>query len=372
MRLRHHPLRGGPLGSSRSISSYHYGPADTGRTVYVQASLHADELPGMLVAHHLRHQLSALEAAGRLRGEIVVVPVANPIGLGQSVLLKHQGRFDLHSGENFNRHYPSFATSLAARLEGRLGPHASANARLIRAALKALVAEQPEDNEVTSLRKVLMSLAVEAEVVLDLHCDCSALLHLYTAPNLWVQAEPLARFMGAQACLLAESSGDNPFDEACSQPWSALQAHFGDRHPIPAGCLSATLELRGETDVAHPLAHADAAALIDFFAHRGLIDAPLRPMPPLPYDATPLTGVDVLKAPVSGVVVFVRALGDLLRRGDTVAEVIDPLSGEVHAVRSHTDGLLFAHEAQRYARAGRSLAKVAGAVPVRCGKLTSE
>lgn len=35
--------------------------------VYIQASLHADELPGMLVAWHLKQRLAELEAAGRLR-----------------------------------------------------------------------------------------------------------------------------------------------------------------------------------------------------------------------------------------------------------------------------------------------------------------
>ena len=104
MQIRTHPLQGSPLGTRREIVSFHYGPTDAGRKIYVQASLHADELPGMLVAHHLRLRLAALETAGRLRGEIVVVPVANPIGIGQSVLLTNIGRFELGSGENFNRH----------------------------------------------------------------------------------------------------------------------------------------------------------------------------------------------------------------------------------------------------------------------------
>jgi uncharacterized protein len=52
--------------------------------------------------------------------------------------------------------------------------------------------------------------------------------------------------------------------------------------------------------------------------------------------------------------------------------VIEPISGAVHEVATRTDGLFFARESQRYARAGRSLAKVAGAVAVRSGKLSSD
>jgi predicted deacylase len=372
MQTRHHPLSGSPLGTQREIVSFHYGPQGTGRKVYVQASLHADELPGMLVAHHLRQRLLALETAGRLRGEIVVVPVANPIGIGQTVLLANEGRFELGSGENFNRHYPALFDKVVPLLEGALGNDAQANAQIIRAALHSLVKALPEETELTSQRKTLLGLAVDAEVVLDLHCDCESLLHLYTGTALWPQAEPLARYTGARASLLAAESGDNPFDETCSQTWWQLEAHFRGRYPIPMGCLSVTLELRGSADVSHPMAASDADALIAFLTHRGFVDGPVPALPPLREAATPLDGTDVLKAPVSGVVVYVRELGETIRAGDVVLEVIEPISGAVHPVASRADGLFFARESQRYVRAGRSLAKVAGAVTVRSGKLSSE
>ena len=372
MHTRHHPLAGSPLGTQREIVSFHYGPLSTGRKVYVQAALHADELPGMLVAHHLRQRLLVLEAAGRLRGEVVVVPVANPIGIGQTVLLSNLGRFELGSGENFNRHYPALFDKAVPLLEGRLGADVATNARLVRAALRALVAGLPEDTELVSQRKTLLGLACDAEVVIDLHCDCESLLHLYTGTALWPQAEPLARLSGARASLLADESGDQPFDETCSQTWWQLEAHFRGRFPVPMGCLSVTLELRGSADVSHPLAEADADALIAFLTHRGIVDGAAPALPPLREPATRLAGTDVLKAPVSGLVVYVRELGETVRAGDVVLEVIEPIAGVVHPVASRTDGLFFARESQRYARAGRALAKVAGAVPVRSGKLSSD
>jgi predicted deacylase len=137
-------------------------------------------------------------------------------------------------------------------------------------------------------------------------------------------------------------------------------------------CLSATLELRGAADVAHPLAAADADALIAFLTHRGLVAGEAPPMPPLRNEPTPLAGAEMLKAPISGLVVYLRELGDRIRAGDVVAEVIDPISSVVHPLKSSTDGLLFAREVQRYARAGRTLCKVAGTVPLRSGKLSTE
>ena len=372
MHTEHHALRGSPLGTRREVVSFHHGPADTGRKVYIQAGLHADELPGMLVAQHLRTRLAALEGEGRLRGEVVVVPVANPIGIGQTVLLAHEGRFELGSGENFNRHYPALFEKVVPLLEGRLGDDAAANVVAIRAALRAALATLPVETELASLRHTLLGLACDAEVVLDLHCDAESLIHLYTGTALWPQAEPLARYTGARASLLASESGDNPFDEACSQTWWQLEAHFRGRHPVPMGCLSVTLELRGEADVDHALATADADALIAFLTHRGLIDGPAPPLPPLLEPATPLDGTDVLKAPISGVVVYRRALGERVRAGDVLLELLDPIEGTLHPVATRSDGLFFARDSQRYARAGRSIAKVAGAVAVRSGKLSSD
>ena len=377
MQTRHHPLSGTAPGTQRQITSFHYGPADGQRKVYIQASLHADELPGMLVAHHLRLRFAALEQAQRLRAEIVVVPMANPIGLAQSVLRQSAGRFELASGENFNRYFldrkgPALAEVVGERLEGRLGDDPQVNATRVRDALREAIATWPEDTELASQRKVLMGLACDAEVVLDLHCDGESLVHLYTGTPLWPQAEPLARLIGAQASLLALESGDQPFDEACSQTWWQLEERFRGRHPVPMGCLSVTVELRGLHQVTHAQAAQDAEAIVAFLVHRGLIDGTPVDLPPLLQEATPFAATDVLVTPVSGLVVYLRELGDTVRAGEVLIEVIDPLSGAVTPIASRTDGLLFAREHQRYTPAGRSLAKVRGTVPLRTGKLSAD
>lgn len=372
MQTRTHLLPGTAPGTQRSLVSLHHGPADSGRKAYLQASLHADELPGMLVAHHLRSRLAALESSGRLLGEVVLVPVANPIGLDQSVLRRSQGRFELASGQNFNRHYAALFEPVRERVEGQLGDDEAANTALVRAALREAVAALQPVDEAGHLRKLLLGLACDAEVVLDLHCDSEALVHLYTANTLWPQAEPLARLIGAQASLLALASGDNPFDEACSQTWWQLVDHVAGRHPLPHGCLSVTVELRGEFDVSHALAERDADALIAFLTHRGFIDGPPPELPPLLQPATPLEGTDVVTAPVSGVVVYRRALGDWVQPGDVVVDIVDPISGTVHPVATRTEGLLFTRDAPRYASAGRPLVKVAGKQALRSGKLSSD
>ena len=374
MKTKKHPLLSTYVGTNREIVSFHYGGEGQGEKIYIQASLHADELPGMLVAHHLRRRFAELETAGKIRGEIVVVPVANPVGLAQTLLHSQVGRFEMATGENFNRHYPAMYPAIVDELETRLSADSKANARAIREAmLRQLDALAPK-TELESMRRALLRLSCDADVVLDLHCDSDAVLHLYTGTPMWPQCEPLARYMGAYATLLATESGDNPFDEACSQTWWQLADHFKDRSaeiPIPMACLSVTVELRSQTDVNHALASQDAENIIAFLIHRGVIDGVAPPLPELKYSATPLAGSEAISSPVSGVVAFLKKPGDWIQSGDVLAEVINPITAEICELVSHTDGVLYALENRYFATAGMRLAKVAGAKAFRSGKLLS-
>ncbi len=372
---RRHLLTCASPGAQRELLSLHYGNPGGGPKAFIQASLHADEVPAMLVAHHLRGHLAELEAAGRLRGEIVLLPFANPIGLAQRLLFGGVGRFELGSGSNFNRQYADLAPPVAARVAGRLTGRDAEDVALIRAELRAACAALPADSELESLRRLLLGLAIDADLVLDLHSDNEAVLHLYTGSAQWPEVEPLARLLGAQVTLLADESGDEPFDEACSTLWPRLarrlSADTGTTIELPQACIAVTVELRGETDVDHGLARQDAEALLDYLALRGFVDAEPRALPPPRGDARPLAGCMPVKATGSGVVVWLRAPGAQVGRGDILAELVDPLSGAVTPLASPTDGLLFARELRRFAQAGDRLAKVAGLEAVRSGKLLS-
>ncbi|MBL8523659.1 MAG: succinylglutamate desuccinylase/aspartoacylase family protein [Betaproteobacteria bacterium] len=371
MKIQKHPLLSTYAGTAREIVSFHYGNGRAGEKIYIQSSLHADELPGMLVAHHLRKRFSALEAAGKIVGEIVVVPIANPVGLAQTVLHNQLGRFELGTGENFNRHYPAMYPGIAPRVEGKLGSDPALNRNVIRQAMHEELNSLTPKTELHSMRQTLMRLACDADVSLDLHCDADAVVHLYTGTPMWPQCEPLARYMGAYATLLATESGDNPFDEACSQTWWQMEEHVKGRFPIPMACLSVTVELRGQTDVAHEQAATDANAIVAFLTHRGVIDGDTPPLPDLKHPATPLAGSEAIEAPISGVVTFARKPGDWIKVGDVIGEVIDPITAETHPLTSNTEGVLYARENRYFATAGMRLAKVAGARAFRTGKLLS-
>jgi predicted deacylase len=100
----------GSFGTSRRLQVHRFGAETAEPKVYIQASLHADETPAMLAAHHLLQRLVAADRAGEVLGQVVVVPFANPIGLAQRMLNMHIGRGDLGGRRQFQPQLPGHRT----------------------------------------------------------------------------------------------------------------------------------------------------------------------------------------------------------------------------------------------------------------------
>lgn len=366
-RVREHLLPEAAVGTERKLISVHFGPADADRKVYIQAGLHADEAPGYLVAGRLLEMLHKADAAGEIKGEIVVVPAANPIGLSQWGTDTIQGRFDDSDHVNFNRRYDDLLGELGDRLQGLLGDDARENVAAIRkCAGEILKARQPA-TEAEALKHLLLSLSHDADIVVDLHCDHQALLHVYMGTALWPEGADLSAQMGAAATLLARDSGDLPFDEANSKMWWDLAEKFPGL-PIPPACFAATAELRGVADTDPEYTEEDAKNLYCFLQRRGIIAGEVSPLPELRAAATPLEGVDYLRAESAGILTYLKQLGDRVEQGEVIAIVTQPMKnsgqGEKRHITSKTSGVFFARSAERFARPGKIIGKVAGARPL--------
>jgi predicted deacylase len=366
-----HPIALDDNVATLHLTSHHYGQAGAGKKVYIQAAIHADEVPAMLVAHLLRQHLERLDAEGRIKGEVILVPAANPLGLSQVLHGAPFGRYDLSTGTNFNRAYHHAADGLKTALAGKLGQDAAANVALIRMeAKRGVEAWAPTDNAGT-LKKTLLAMAIDADIVLDLHCDNEAVLHMYTGTPLVDTVLPLAALMESRVLLVAKASGGEAFDEACSRLWWDLLDHFGPYVAIPPACAAITVELRGEADVRYDLAQLDAAAILQYLAREGVLDLPLAPLPQALCSPTPLEGVEPLAAPHSGVLVFLKKLGDRVAAGETVAEIVNPVSGVITPIQPERPGIFFASTAHRHVLRGMHVCKIAGETAYRAGNLLS-
>jgi len=234
-------------GCDRSLVVHKWGPAGT-RRVYIQASLHADEIPGILVSNKLVALLDQADSEGHILNEIVLVPFANPIGLDQQLLGSHVGRFSLSTGINFNREIPNVNRAVLKNIESKLSMDPDENVKVIRGEMMSQLNIIKSNNIEAILKRELLKLAISADVVLDLHCDNDAILHMYTHDRLWPALRDFASILGTQCQLTSPDAGGYSFDEACSCPWAYFADEFPE-YPIPIACQSITLELRGELDV---------------------------------------------------------------------------------------------------------------------------
>ena len=366
-----HRLKGDSPGAARRLRGYVFGETGSGAKVYIQAGLHADEMPGVLVAQHLMTLLEQAETAGQMAGEVVVVPAANPIGLAQWAFQRPLGRQEADSLHNFNRGYPDLAKLVGDDLAGQIA-NAGDILALIRAAFLEATARLRDcaRNDMLEMQAALLHWSCDADHVLDLHCDHVAVLHLYASTARPEDTALLAQSVGARLALVQDVSGGNAFDEANSAPWAALRARFGE--VIPAGCFATTLEYRGQFDVADHMAEQDAHNLMTYLAGvgvvRGWVDTPSHPVPPM----LPLGGAAEVFAPQGGVVTWEKAVGAMVHLGTVLGHVTDPANRLRLPIISPADGMMFRRELWPSCLRGQSLAHVAGEIVLRDGDLLSD
>ena len=359
-------LPGMTPGTARQVTVHRFGRAGARPKAYLQAAVHANELPGAMALHHLMPMLAEADRRGRIRGEIVLVPAVNPIGLSQLVGNTHLGRYDFVGNDNFNRNWPDLAAEVAKRI-GDPGRDAVASvARIRKAALAVLGAMRPS-NELQALRVAILKLSIDADTVLDLHCDREAVLHLFVSAKDWPgPAQLLAADLGARAAVYNEPFPQmRTFAAVNSSLWPRLAAHF-PRASIPQACFSGTVEVRGLHDVNHALGEEDARNLYRFLVRRGVIAGQAGKLPRLKTSGTPRGGVDVGYAPKPGILVYHAAKGARVREGQAVCEVIDlsdPRGPKARRqVLARTDGILFSRKPDGLlAWPGMVLFRVAGA-----------
>ncbi len=361
-------LLAGHVGNARTLKAYRYGQRGARPKAYVQASLHADEIPPMLVQHHLLRLLDKADREGKIRGEIIVIPVANPVGVAQVMHGVLLGRFDFPSGANANRNWPDLFSGLLERVRPLLTDNALDNVSTVRAAMAETLAAARAVNEMASLRLALAKLAYDADIVLDLHCDMEALPHLFMHAAHWPAGQDLAAEVGSQATMLADIAGNGTFEHAFTAPWIKLAAALDGSRPLPLGCFAATMEYRGTADVDDSFAIPDAEALLRFLQRRGVVDGSPGDLPQLASPARSAACCDTLRAPVAGIIAYAKPLGAEVKSGDVVAELVDPLADDPEKARypvlAQNDGILISRRLDRLVQPGRIVARVFGSHPL--------
>lgn len=358
-------------GTQRSISVLRFGKAGARPKVYMQAAIHANEMPGTMAMHHLMPLLAEADKKGLIQGEIILVPTVNPIGQAQLVGNSHAGRYNLLSYENFNRNWIDLRDAVAERVGKKLGADAEANVRTIRkAAQDSLKALKPL-NELGTLRVEVQKLSCDADFVLDLHCDIYAALHLFGAKNDVATGTltSLAADLGVEATMY-----NDPYPKALtfSGVNSVLWARLAEQFPkanIPQACMSVTVEMRSQHDVSDALGQSDAQNLYRWLVRQGVVGGQAAPLKKLKTAPAPMSGMDVGYSTCTGFLVFHVKPGAKVKKGQAICDVIDPANPNGAKGRttftSQTDGVLFSRRLDGYLSwPGQVMYRICGPKPL--------
>jgi predicted deacylase len=305
-------------------------------SAYLQAALHAGELPGTVAIDALMPKLAKAEAEGRIRGAITLVTWANPICRAQYLFGDHQGRFHLGTRTNFNRDFPLIDSPDASLLPAESAP--------------TTIDER--------LKRRLLKLSIGHDIVLDLHCDDEGVAYLYVPAQLWPAMQDCAAAMGVDAVLLWEGASGAAFEEASFNPY--LKADKARYETLAV----TTVEYRGINDVDGASAEADAEGLYRLLVARGVITDVALPAPgPVKGVVAPLENIDMMPSPAAGAILYDVKPGDRVEKGARLATIVhrpgeDGGRTEVLAPQA---GYILTRRSRRIIRTGEDLLKLVGA-----------
>ncbi|RWN67854.1 MAG: succinylglutamate desuccinylase/aspartoacylase family protein [Mesorhizobium sp.] len=336
-------IAGDSEGVSYEFPTFRFDGSDKAApSAYLQAALHAGELPGVVAIDALMPMLEKAEAEGRIKGNITVVPQANPIGRAQYHFGEHQGRFHLGTRTNFNRGFP-----LLAAPDTTLLPDTTLG-----------TADQ-------RLKTRLLQLSIGHDIVLDLHCDDEGLAYLYVHTSLWPEMADCAAAMGVDAVVLWDEDTDGTFEGASITPYLNVPADVArfDRR------VATTVEYRGILDVDGALAASDAEGLYRLLVARGVIVDQALPAPgsfagPNSFTGivAPLENIDMMPAPRAGAILYDVKPGDRVEKGALLASIVHAPgeAGGRTQVFAPQAGIILTRRSRRIIRAGEDLLKLVG------------
>ncbi|MCP4472973.1 MAG: succinylglutamate desuccinylase/aspartoacylase family protein [Gammaproteobacteria bacterium] len=310
-------------GDRLTIPSYHFRGSEAGApSLYLQAAIHGAETQGYWVA------LKLIEFFSRQapKGDVTIVPLANPYGVNNKMVETTCGRFDPITGANWNRNYADLAPMLA--VDDFVKQYAEHDfAALIPLFKKRLLEEteslrQQPQAYAKKLNLQLQQLACQADIVLDLHCDTQSQPHVYSA----IYAEASAVKLNFPYVVTISPQFAGALDEAIFCPWWQLTRAFNafhgeqsmDRPPIEVF----TVELGHQEMIDQRAAEYHVAALLSYFNHTGVCEA--KTLESRSVTTATLDNFVTLYAPTGGLIVEVAPLGKPVASNEALMKISNP------------------------------------------------
>jgi len=294
-------------------------------SVYIQANMHGAEVQGNAVIFQLLELLRNI----KIKGDITLVPYANPVGCNHKNGEYTLGRFDPITGVNWNRMYHFDESIIAPFVQSSIGK----DDQTIEANFKALMIESIEqklDHNIFGLTTgqriayQLQRLAHQADLVLDLHTGPISSKHLYCPEY----AKESAQYFDIPHTLFIPNDFDGALDEATFCPWWKLQeafANLGIEFSISSQSLnkeSFTVELGSQEQIDLDVALEDAKSILNYLQYKGVIATEdYQPKEMTRYGCY-LQDYKAYYSPMGGMVDYLAEFGKPLKAGEPLARIL--------------------------------------------------
>jgi predicted deacylase len=327
-------VRTNATGHELTAPVFHCHGRNESPCAYLQANVHGGELQGNAALLALFDLLEKETP----RGSLVIVPRANPVSANQQVGDYVAGVYDFQTGNNFNRGYlnltgPSRSSSSACYVDVESFASVNRDATIreirdgfreaLRAALGAVRSESAAWGVEMKLEFALkiQEMAVEADVILDLHTGDRTPRYLYAPEG----ASAAIRAFGIPFVLEIPHRFAGALDEASFVPWQDLSNAFAKlgRTDVPRLVDGFTVELGSMNTFSLSQGAEDAKRIVSALRHYGVLDGD-PDVPSHRIAACSVSDYRSLHAPVSGLVDAAVSPGTPVRQGDLVARLVDP------------------------------------------------
>jgi predicted deacylase len=162
-------------GDTLTIPYYEWQGSPDHPSVYIQAGIHGQEYMGYGVALCLIEYFKKNPP----KGKVTLVPKVNPYGMNVKMGDTTYGRFDPTTGANWNRNYANWLKDPEEFASAHQGQSWSQIKEALRTEAKhALTRTEPQSYQ-DKLAYQLQVLAIQHDIMLDLHCDGISLPYIY-------------------------------------------------------------------------------------------------------------------------------------------------------------------------------------------------
>ena len=306
-------------GSELSISVFVFKGTDSNApSVYIQSSVHAAEVQGYLVCLKLIEYFSKNPP----KGDITIVPLANPYGLNCKMGEYTFGRFDPSTGDNWNRNYIDLSSITQEFLDKNNDIDFEKTIIDFKEQLKENIEKEMQKSNAyhKKLALELQHLAISEDIVLDLHCDTISVPHIYSASyliysvkafNIPFVIEIPEKFAGA-------------LDEAIFCPWVSFTEKYNKlnhtNHKTPIEVF--TIELGKQEDIDLKLAEKQSSDILNYLASKGVCDKDN--IEKNSFYLCQLKDFVTIYAEMGGLIIDKVALGEELRAGESLMKINSP------------------------------------------------